>query len=134
MQKKKKKRLVHKSDISGFVTNSDLYKEVATLATKAELKVEKDKVIKLQAFDSSYFGRKNHFENDRTQNYLVFQPIYRYFIKLVILIIFQNDNLEDCIMNDEIIELSNISNNSLVPPLSYFGNKVRIKFDGSCLK
>ena len=26
-----------------------------------------------------YFGEKSHFEEDGTQNYLVFQPMYRYF-------------------------------------------------------
>ena len=33
---------------------------------------------KLKTFDSSYFIGKSHFEGDDTQNYLVFQPIYRY--------------------------------------------------------
>ena len=57
-------------------------KKIATLATKAKLKVEQDKIIKLQAFDSNYFRGKNHFEDDRIQNYLVFQPIYIYFKKI----------------------------------------------------
>ena len=30
-------------------------------------------------FDSIYFRGKNNFEEDGTQNYLVFQPIQRYF-------------------------------------------------------
>ena len=34
---------------------------------------------KLKTFDSGYFIGKSHFEEDGTQNYLVFQPIYRYF-------------------------------------------------------
>ena len=34
---------------------------------------------KLQKFDSSYFRGKSYFEEDGTQNYLVFQPMYRYF-------------------------------------------------------
>ena len=34
---------------------------------------------KLKTFDSSYFIGKSHFEEDDTQNYLVFQPIKRYF-------------------------------------------------------
>ena len=34
---------------------------------------------KLKTFDSSYFIRKSHFEEDGTQNYLVFQPINKYF-------------------------------------------------------
>ena len=47
----KQKGLVDKSDIAGFIDNSDLNKKVATLAAKAELK----------AFDSSYFHGKNPF-------------------------------------------------------------------------
>ena len=39
---------------------------MAILATKGELKAEKDKVLKLQTFDSSYFWDKSHFENDVT--------------------------------------------------------------------
>ena len=34
---------------------------------------------KLKTFDSGYFIGKSHFEEDGTQNYLVFQPINRYF-------------------------------------------------------
>ena len=34
---------------------------------------------KLKTFDSSYFIAKSHFEEDGTQNYLVFQPMHRYF-------------------------------------------------------
>ena len=34
---------------------------------------------KLKTFDSSYFIDKSHFEEDGTQNYLVFQPINKYF-------------------------------------------------------
>ena len=34
---------------------------------------------KLKTFDSGYFIGKSNFEEDGTQNYLVFQPMYRYF-------------------------------------------------------
>ena len=34
---------------------------------------------KLKTFDSDYFIGKSHFEEDGTQNYLVFQPIIYYF-------------------------------------------------------
>ena len=34
---------------------------------------------KLKTFDSSCFIGKSHFGEDGTQNYLVFQPMYRYF-------------------------------------------------------
>ena len=42
-----KSGLVKKSDISGFIDNSNLDKKIATLATKAELKSEQDKIIEL---------------------------------------------------------------------------------------
>ena len=36
-------------------------------------------IKKLETFDSIYFRGKSHFGDDGTQNYLVFQPIYKYF-------------------------------------------------------
>ena len=38
-----------------------------------------NKLKKLEKFDSSYFKGKSHFEEDGTQNYLVFQGVYKYF-------------------------------------------------------
>ena len=35
--------------------------------------------LKQQTFDSIYFRGKIHFEEDGAQNYLIFQPVYRYF-------------------------------------------------------
>ena len=61
------KSLVDKSAISEFINNSDLDRKLATLATKPELKDEQDKIIKFQAFDSSYFRGKSHFEEDGTK-------------------------------------------------------------------
>ena len=95
-------------------------KKVATLATKAELKSEQDK-IKLQAFDSSYFRGKNHFENDCTQNYLVFQPMCRYFKKID-----DGDHIlswKSKGLYDESIKPPATGNNSLPPSLNYFGTK-----------
>ena len=39
--------------------------------------------MKLPAFDSIYFRGKSRSEEDGTQNYLVFQPICRYFKRVV---------------------------------------------------
>ena len=55
-----------------------LNKKVATLATKAELKAEQDKMKELKAFDPSYFRGKSHFQDGGTRNHLVFQPAQRY--------------------------------------------------------
>ena len=46
---------------------------------KADHLLVQNELKKLQTFDSSYFIGKNYFEEDGTQNYLVFQPISRYF-------------------------------------------------------
>ena len=38
----------------------------------------------LKTFDASYFRGRNYFAgDDGTQNYLVFQPIYKYFKKVI---------------------------------------------------
>ena len=92
------KELVTKSDISGFIDNPDLDKKIGTLATKAELKAEQDKILKLQAFDSSEFYNKSDLEDASIQNYLVFQPGPKYFKKILKAIIFQRGNQEDCLM------------------------------------
>ena len=36
----------------------------------------------LKTFHSSYFIGKSNFEEDRTQNYIAFQPKYRYFKRI----------------------------------------------------
>ena len=82
MRRKKEKTLVDKFDISNLVKNSDLNTKLATPETKAQLKTEQDKIVELQVFDSIYFRVKNRFEDDGTQNYLVFQPDYEYFSKI----------------------------------------------------
>ena len=37
---------------------------------------------KLQTFDSICFRSKSQFEKDGAQNYLIFQPMYKYFKKI----------------------------------------------------
>ena len=53
---------------------------------------------KLQTFDLSYLRGKSHFQEDGTQNDLIFQPMYRYLKKIVILTISHHGNLRDCLM------------------------------------
>ena len=70
----KEKRLVEKSDISGFIDKSDLDKKTGTLK-KAELKAGQDKLVKTQTFHSSYICGKAQFED----KILVFQLVCKYF-------------------------------------------------------
>ena len=54
--------LVDIFDISGFIGNSKLDKKIGTSAKKKDkLESEESKIIKLQAFDPSYFHGKKSF-------------------------------------------------------------------------
>ena len=54
-----------------------LNKKITQNKTK-NLLAEKE-LNKLKTIDSSYFIGKSHFDEDGAQNYLVFQPMIRYF-------------------------------------------------------
>ena len=80
-----------------YIDNSEFHKLAAdffnarlaqaNLITKPDFDAEnktanlivKNELNKLKTFDSSYFIGKRLFEEDRTQNYLVFQPLNKYF-------------------------------------------------------
>ena len=90
---------------------------------------------KLKTFGSIYFRSKNHFEEAGTQNYLIFQAMYRYF-KMVsgfctgnYIYFWKSRGL-----TDENITAPTISDYRLNPQLSYLGDKIRVEFKGSCLK
>ena len=51
-------------------------------ANKSKHLLVENELKKLKAFESSYFIRKGHFQEDSTQNYLVFQPMYRFFKRI----------------------------------------------------
>ena len=48
-------------------------------ANKSKYSLVENELNKLKTFDSDYFIGKSHFEEDGTQNYLVFQTVSRYF-------------------------------------------------------
>ena len=47
-----------------------------TLATKAELKAERKKILKPQTHDLSLFIGQSYFVNNGAQNCLILQPLY----------------------------------------------------------
>ena len=67
--------LITKTDLNAKL--SSLNKKIISNKTK-HLLVENE-FKKLETFDSIYFRGKSHFEDDGTQNYLVFQTVNRYF-------------------------------------------------------
>ena len=104
------------------------YLKTKHLLTENELK-------KLKTFDSSYFIGKSHFEEDGTQNYLVFQPMYRYFKRIAgvgngnYIYYWQSKGL-----SDEKINSIKTPNHSITPNLDYYGTETRAEFHGSCLE
>ena len=98
---------------------------------KADHLIVKNELNKLKTFDSAYFIGKSHFEEHGVQNYLVFQPMYRYF---------KTDSSYHISswaskgLSNESIKPPSSPNNFLTPSLNYVGTKIRVKFSGSCLK
>ena len=86
----------------------------------------------LKTFDASCFIGKNHFEEDGTQNYLVFQPITKYFKLIANTLYYFTWKSKG--LSAESIKRPSTSDNSFTPLIYYFGNKIRLKFSGSCLK
>ena len=90
---------------------------------------------KLKTFDSSYFTGKSHFEEDGTQNYLVFQPMYMYFKRIAgvgngsYTYYWRSKEL-----SDEKINSVKTPNHIITLNLDYYGTKTRVEFNGSCLK
>ena len=90
---------------------------------------------KLEVLDSSYFIGKSHFEEDGTQNYLVFQPMYRYFKRIVGVCNGQNIYYwKSKELSDKRINSITTSNYNVTPDLSYYGTKIRVEIIGSYLK
>ena len=67
--------------------NARMKEAEKSLASKTEVtnaldlkdKNRKKKKEKFRKFDSSHFLGKMHFEDDGVENYLVFQPVYKFF-------------------------------------------------------
>ena len=96
---------------------------------KTEILLVKNELNKLKTFDSGYFIGKSHFDEDGTQNYLVFQPMYRCFeliTNTLSILSWQSKGLSN--------ENIDSPTTSLSPSINYVGNKISVKFTGSCWK
>ena len=122
---------------SNLVTKTDFDAKLSSLNRKISQNKSKhllfqNELNKLKTFDSIYFIGKSQFEEDGTQNHLVFQPMRKYFT-----LITNTDYISSWKskgLSDESIKLPTTSNNSLAPTLNYYDNKIRVKFARSCLK
>ena len=87
---------------------------------------------KLKIFDSSYIIGKSHFEEDGTPNYLVFQSINRHFKVIANAKYISSWKFKG--LSHESIKLPATSDNSLSPLIDYLSDKIRLIFNGSCIK
>ena len=83
----------------------------------------------------SYFRGKNYFDEDGTQSYLIFQPIFRYFkINSIGHVIEYVLSWQSKGLSAEFIKPPSTSDNSLKPTLSYYlASRIRVKFTRNCL-
>ena len=117
-------KLLTKTDFNAKL--SSLNRKIAT-NKKKHLLVENE-LNKPKAFDYS------HFDEDGTQNQLVFKPIIRYFKVNTITNTDYILSLKSKRLSAESIKPRTTSDNSLTPELNYYGTETRVKFTGSCLK
>ena len=114
--------------------NDKIKEKIKTLATKAELKAEQNKIVKLQIYDSSLFIGQSYFNNDTAQLYWIFKPVYKT-IKTF-------SGLKETIsewkskgLSNEKLTCAYIANVSVHPKLIWIHNtRIRWTFKASCLR
>ena len=109
--------------------NSDrvTFNKTKHLLVETELK-------KLNTFDAVYYRGKNYFEENDTQNYLVFPGVYKYFEDVDVsktLIKFHANSWTSKGLSNEKISYVNGSEH---PFMEYTNTRIEIKFDGSILR
>ena len=121
---------------ANFLTKTDFDSKLSSLNRKSTSNKSKHLLVeneskKLKTFGSSYFICKSHFKEDGTQNYLVFQPIYRYFKRIAgvgngkYIYYWESKGL-----SDERINYIRTLNYSITQSSDYYGTKSRVEFNG----
>ena len=69
---------------ANLITNTDFDAKLSSLNRKITQKISdhllvQNELNKLKTFDPSYYHGKNYFDEDGALNYLVFQPLNKYF-------------------------------------------------------
>ena len=131
------KLLIRRLKQADLVTKTDFDDKVKSQnqiinSNKTKHLLVENELEKLKTFDLSYFKSKSHFEEGGTQNYLVFQPMYRYFILIANTKYISEWKYKR--LSDENIKSPTTSDDSISPLIGYLSIKTRLKFNGSCLK
>ena len=84
----------------------------------------------MKVFYLGYFTGKSYFDEDKTQNYLVFYSILKYFTSNSTWITKWTSKG----LSNESLEVVSASDHTLSPSINYYGEKVRLKFNESVLQ
>ena len=104
-------------------------------ANKSKHLLVKNEFNKLKTFDSSYFIGKSDFDEDGTQNYLVFQPMHKHLKFVNINNEWYITSSESKGLSEESIKPPVTSDNRLNPLINYYYNdKIRAQFTGTGFK
>ena len=108
-----------------MITKTDFDDKLSSLNRKITENKKKNLLVEnelksLKTFDSVYFIVKSHFEEDGAQNYLVFQPIVRYFKVNTITNTSYVSPWKSKGLSAETIKARTTPDNSLTPELNYY--------------
>ena len=124
---------------ANLITKTDFDAKLSSLnrkitKNKTKYLLVENELKKLKTFDLGYFIGKSHFEEDGTQNYLIFQPTVKYFKVNMITNTDYVSSWKSKGLSAETIKPPKTSDNSFTPELNYYGTKTRVKLNGSCLQ
>ena len=123
-----------KSDTEVKKINDKITSNSSELQThNYRLNQAKDRIDELERI-ASYFRGKNYFEGDGTQNYLVFQGVYKYFedvdVSKTIIKFHTNSWISKELSDEKISSVSEFKR----PLIQYTNARIKLKFDESILR
>ena len=101
---------------------------------KTKYLLVENELKKLGKFHGAYFRGKNYFDGDDAQNYLVFQPVYKYFKTFIEKSSTFISSWESKGLSNEKIGYTKTSNYSQAPRLVYDNARIKLNFIGDLLK
>ena len=120
---------------ANVITKTEFDAKLSGLNKKATTNKPKHLLVenelkKLEKFDAAYFRGKNYFEEEGTQNYLVFQLVYKYFEKT-------DDKVSSWKskgLPDEKIISNTTSTDKSATKTIYDNARIKVKFNGDLLR
>ena len=101
---------------------------------KSKYFLVENELNKLEKFDGAYYRGKNYFEDDGTQNYLVFQGACKYFqdvdVSKALIKFHANSWISKGLSNEKMCSVTGFER----PFIEYANSRIKLKFDESILR